>query len=87
MLVLERRYYLNQNELFFCFLNKDAILSVLTAKDMVRHLLVVVIFVPSCKIPVEVELYMRKLWGYITIINILQLLPCGLQTRCRAVCV
>ena len=50
------------------------ILSVLTAKDMVRHLLVVVIFVPSCKIPVEVELFMRKLWGqhidnqYLTII-------------------
>ena len=63
MLVLERCHYLNQNELCFFFKYKNAILSVLTAKDMVRHLFVVVIFVPSCKIPVEVELYMRKSWG------------------------
>ena len=53
----------------FFFIYKNAILSVLTAKDMVRHLLVVVIFVPSCKIP-EVELYMRNYGVNITIINI-----------------
>ena len=73
MLVLERCYYLNRNECVFFFKYKNAILSVLTAKDVVRYLLVVVIFVPSSKTPVEDELYMRKLWGYrvnITIINI-----------------
>ena len=47
---------------------KNAILSILyrflrTPKDMVRHFLVVVIFVPSRETSVEIGLYMRKIWG------------------------
>ena len=47
---------------------KNAILSVLyqflhAHKDMVRHFLDVVIFVPSHEALVEIELYLRKIWG------------------------
>ena len=47
---------------------KNAILSVLygflhTPKGIVRHFLVVVIFVPSRETHVEIGLYMRKIWG------------------------
>ena len=34
----------------------------LAPKDIVRHFLVVVIFVPSRETPVEIGLYMRKIW-------------------------
>ena len=47
---------------------KSASLSVLywflrAPKDIVRHFLVVVTFVPSRETPVEIGLYMRKIWG------------------------